>query len=439
MFYQKYEVQLLFITLSQLLVLSCYDADRANPLDGTAFSLFIPNISKPIGGEEMFPGIPQEIRWRPAARVLDSSVAIHLICEGDTTVIIESTSNDGVYEWDVPDSPSRSCRIRIVGMGGSSQSPGAFRIRKRPVEAQIDIGGIEAVLDDGPHRPTALREKIIFTATQGGNTDIWLLDRSETPSFPSRLTSNPYYDGEAAWLKPNGTVITYTSEDSTGQQDVWIRATEGMFGPQTTRVTQNGGTEPAWRNMLESDSYSNPALIYKLTDNQGLSRLITADLDFNMASLPMFTLPIRFTNPQVSLPLHTGPVFLEAPIDNAYWFSDGSDNFVIYGGYDPTRLYEVSFFQEKYDFATNTSFGVRPGLVPSHPSISPDGQFVAFSSQDDIWLSPIGGVVAWRVTLGNTIDGYPDWATNNEIVFQRKNTGGAKWQLWAVQRPDDVP
>ncbi len=439
MFNRKYETQLLLITLFQTFFLSCYDADRANPLDGTAFNLFIPNISKPIGGEEMFPGILQEIRWRPAAQVQDSDVSIQLICEGDTTVIIESTSNDGIYEWNVPDSPSPSCRIRIVGMGGASQSPGAFRIRKLPVETQIDIGGIEATLEDGPHRPTALREKVIFTATQGGNTDIWLLDRSETPAFSTKLTTNPYYDGEAAWLKPNGAVITYSSEDSTGQRDVWVRATEGMFGPQTTRVTQDGGTEPAWRNMLESNSYSNPALIYKLTDDQGLSRLITADLDFNMASLPMFTLPIRFTNPQVSMPVHTGPVYLEAPIDNAYWFSDGTDNNLIYGGYDPTRLYEISFFGEDYAFATNTSLGLNPGLLPSHASISPDGQFVAFSSQDDIWLSPISGVVAWRVTLGNTIDDYPDWATNDEIVYQRKNTSGAKWQLWAVQRPDDVP
>ena len=435
MFYRQHTVWFLGIVFCQIFILSCYDVERANPLDATAFDLFIPQIARPIGGEEMFPGIPQEIRWRPAAKVLDSAVSIQLVCEGDTTVIVGSTQNDGIYVWDVPDIPSPSCRIRIVGLGGASQSPGVFRIRKPPVEARIDMGITEVSFEEGPHHPTALRDFIVFTATRSGNTDLWHLDRRPDKGV-RRLTTNPDFDGEAAWLKPNGTVIAYTSVDSTGR-NVWIRATEGQFGPQTTRISLDGGQEPSWRNMLASNSYSNPALVYKKTDSGGLSTLITADLDFDMRALPLFNLPLSLTKRPTILPLQNNST--EAPVDNIYWFSDGSNNKLMYGGKNPARIYWIDFSGDIYESASNITFGVPPGLVPIHPAISPEGRFVAFSSQDDIWIAPIGGTVAWRVTLGSAIDENPDWATEDEIVFQRKETSGSRWQLWTVQRPDDVP
>ena len=64
---------------------------------------------------------------------------------------------------------------------------------------------------------------------------------------------------------------------------------------------------------------------------------------------------------------------------------------------------------------------------------------MAFASRDDLWITPKSGVAAWRLTIGSDIDAFPDWASDEEIVFQRKSSIGAPWQLWTVERPTDVP
>ncbi|MBT5872373.1 MAG: hypothetical protein HOH43_03050 [Candidatus Latescibacteria bacterium] len=417
---------------------ACYEADRANPLDAGTFDLFVPKIGRPVGGEEMFPGASQEIRWRPAAKIVDSSVKILLICAGDTTVITDEAQNTGTFAWTVPDTPSSSCRIRIIGIGGGSESPGTFRIRKHPIENRIDLASWEAGLEgNGITEPSALRDEIVFTATLGGNTDIWKLDRSNGIGVPDRITFGAGYDGQAVWLKPNGKAIVYTSEDSSGQRDVWIRATEGNFGPQTTRISVGGGEQPSWRNMERSDSFDTPAIAYSRPSLGDLSNLLTVELSFHMASLPSFGLPISVTPTSFFLPLHTG--LPEALINRIFWFSTAAENRLLYGSRDPSKIYNVSFSGEAYQTATNSPVGLTPGLLPIHPSVSPDGEFMAFASRDDLWITPKSGVAAWRLTIGSDIDAFPDWASDEEIVFQRKSSIGAPWQLWTVERPTDVP
>lgn len=427
-----------FIFTVLLASTACYEADRGNPLDAGTFDLFVPQIGRPIGGEEMFPGVPQEIRWRPAAKIVDTAVRILLICAGDTTVISDEAENTGTFPWMVPDMPSSSCRIRIVGVGGGSESPGTFRIRKQPIEDRIDLTSWEAGLDaPGITEPSALRDEIVFTATLGGNTDIWKLDRSDGIGVPIRITSGPGYDGQAAWLKPNGKTIAYTSEDSSGQRDVWIRATEGNFGPQTTRITLGGGEQPSWRNMERSDSFDFPAIAFSRPSFGDLSNLLTVKLSFPVASLPSFRLPITITPTSFFLPLHTG--LPEAPVSRIFWFSTGADNQLLYGSRDPAMIYNISFSGDAYQTATNAPIGLTPGLLPTHPAVSPSGAFMAFASRDDLWIAPKSGIGAWRLTIGPDIDAFPDWASDDEIVFQRKSSPGAPWQLWTVERPTDVP
>lgn len=52
------------------------------------------------------------------------------------------------------------------------------------------------------------------------------------------------------------------------------------------------------------------------------------------------------------------------------------------------------------------------------PSISPDGSTIAFSYQGDIWTVPYEGGRAWRLTLHEAYEGYPQWSPNgSQIAF----------------------
>lgn len=52
------------------------------------------------------------------------------------------------------------------------------------------------------------------------------------------------------------------------------------------------------------------------------------------------------------------------------------------------------------------------------PSISPDGQTVAFSYQGDIWTVPVDGGRAWRMTVHEAYEAYPKWSPDgSEIAF----------------------
>jgi tricorn protease len=52
------------------------------------------------------------------------------------------------------------------------------------------------------------------------------------------------------------------------------------------------------------------------------------------------------------------------------------------------------------------------------PSVSPDGQTIAFSFQGDIWAMPVGGGRAARLTIHEAYESYPRWSPDGrEIAF----------------------
>jgi len=94
------------------------DATDGNPGDisDSYFSIVRPwiQVERPNGKEKWVVGSRQEIRWE--ARYLNGGVRIEYSVDGgrNWSVIVDSTENDGVYEWEVPDTPSDSCLIRIM-------------------------------------------------------------------------------------------------------------------------------------------------------------------------------------------------------------------------------------------------------------------------------------------------------------------------------------
>jgi len=77
---------------------------------------------------------------------------------------------------------------------------------------------------------------------------------------------------------------------------------------------------------------------------------------------------------------------------------------------------------------------------PGHdmmPSISPDGRWIAFTSNRsgnwDIYVMPIDGGKALQLTTDGAPDLHPSWSPDgNGLVFCRFGEAGRRWELWVL-------
>ncbi|MEP7293497.1 MAG: hypothetical protein ABI835_17055, partial [Chloroflexota bacterium] len=93
--------------------------------------------------------------------------------------------------------------------------------------------------------------------------------------------------------------------------------------------------------------------------------------------------------------------------------------------------------QTRETFRQNLTFGVGEGVRDMHPSLSPNNQWVTFSSnRDGNWeiyvASTSGDPASVRRVTYNTVasDINPVWGNNNFVVFQSTRNG--QWDLYAV-------
>ena len=428
-----YKPSRLVLILIGLCTVSCVDPERSNPFDSSVELLFLPKILEPSGGEQWFPGTQQTIRWLPATQVLDSLVTLQLICESDTTTLAQGVPNIGSFSWFVPHLSSSSCRIRIVGRVGAGKSSSFFRIKPLPVLKKLNIGAHEG------RSPSALREKVLFVSRLHGNDNIWLLDRDD--GSISRVTFNGLADTEPAWFKPLGSIFAYTAVDSNLVKNIWITATEGIGAGSKRQITFLGGEAAAWQNTAEQ---SQLAIAYVRADleNPLLKQVLAGRLNTPINALPLLgspqfeTLPIAVSDQSPSN---------ENLIRTITWsFIDGNNLFLYHlgTGENNYRLWKVEFPGQNFASAVNNSFPIPAGLKPSQPKISPSGKWVAFSVEGDIWVSSISGISVTPLTFGENLEDSPDWASETEIVFSRREletSGHNKYrprELWTIQVSD---
>ena len=410
------------------LMISCIGPERSNPLDGTSIELFVPQITRPNGGEFWFTETRQKIRSSPATEVPDSVVTIQLICAGSSTTIAAGIPNTGLFLWDVPETVSSNCRVRISGSVGYSES-NSFRILPAPILTRVEIGG------SGRH-PAALREQILFTSDRQGTDDIWLFDRrSDTLD---RLTTDPGVEDEADFFKPNGTVFAFTSDRSGQGPDIWMMAMEGPTAFTPIRVTTDGGRQSVWQPSF----FSYPALAYRRPEDDtfGRSHIFSTSLMIRTSQIIPLPNPVPVF-PEIQITTSSALQQSLSRIDTITWGNPGGGNVILYQTGDVTSLFwrldiplDENFMVD--DRIRPTKYQIPEGFVPQHPAITTSGSRVAFSNSGDIWIVPLNDSGATQLTSGPWEDDFPDWASETKIVFQRRTDTGAPWEIWALQVPE---
>ncbi|MBC7081427.1 MAG: hypothetical protein H5T44_04200 [Thermoplasmatales archaeon] len=91
----------------------------------------------PNGGEILYVGTTENIRWIATDDYGVQSIAIYYSTNGGVTYnpIFIGTENDGIYEWLIPDTPSTNCKIKVVAYdyasnSGYDESNSTFEIRR---------------------------------------------------------------------------------------------------------------------------------------------------------------------------------------------------------------------------------------------------------------------------------------------------------------------
>jgi TolB protein len=89
---------------------------------------------------------------------------------------------------------------------------------------------------------------VVFSSNAEGSYDLWAIDSRAPNAAPTRLTSDPGFEG-APCFSPDGSRIAFVSS-RTGNLEIWSAARDGSDWRQLTRSEPGrDSTEPSWRRL----------------------------------------------------------------------------------------------------------------------------------------------------------------------------------------------
>lgn len=402
----------------------CYRAEHSNPLDGHLSRLLDqgegagpspsgPTLIQPNGTDQWYVGTMQQIVWRAGRPPVDTTVTLRLSIDDGQTYPYEIASalpNQGTYTWQVPDLPSKQCRVQVVADTAShDESNTSFSIFRKPVPQQMTF--------DGGEWPSWRGDRLAFMSNRTGNYDVWVLYLSNNQLV--QVTTNPGFDGYPAWDK-KGFHFAYTS-DRTGQNEVW--ATSFFFDNRSDQVqlTTTGGEQPTW---------------HPITASRKLAYLSRQFEQSNVA-ITEFSMPLTLSSAVAAPRLLTGdggkvrPMWTIRPRDSAqviYYKDIG-----LFSGVTEIRTIRADLTR------LNRPSSIRlPFTSPARGyAVSASGTQLAVSVDGDIWVVQlIDGKVTGsplQITFDPADEDLPDWNGDHSLAFQSRQTG--QWEVWTVWLP----
>lgn len=257
---------------------------------------------------------------------------------------------------------------------------------------------------------------ITYNSDINGNRDIFLLNpvTGETQG----VITDRYHDKVGTW-SPDGKFLAFeSSRVDPNYYQIYLYEIERGLTILLTEFTDCSNLAPTWspdgkRIVFYSTCENDKRDIYMMNrDGSGRKKLTSGPGENKFPILSPNGNSITFTSTrsgrdQVWLMnadgsnqrvLADGCSSTFSPDGNWIWFS--------------TRCGDSDIQRIRSD---GTGLSTIGSLFGQNPSVSPDGQFVVFQSNDDIWIMGVDGSNPIQLTSGGALDGAPSWSPE---IFQ---------------------
>jgi Tol biopolymer transport system component len=271
--------------------------------------------------------------------------------------------------------------------------------------------------------------RVAFLSYRTGDRDIWLMDANGANLF--NLSNDPNGDSNPSWEPPNGGRLAFVS-DRTGNWELYIINADGTGLQQLTNTPLDHEGSPDWSTTGKIVYVSGGGLrVYDLATST-ITPLVTPGPVLGPKWSPDGT-RILFSC-DVS---GDQDVFVVNP-DGTGLTNLSNDP----GALDVGPVWQPSGNQAAWvkagrilvhDFVTNTQSIVTFSGNADGPAFSPDGSFLVYAENGDIWRLTWNGTI-WTTPVQLTTTGNnftPSWtADSSAIVFTSSRTGnGEIWRM----------
>lgn len=470
---------------SQLCKIRVFDAKDGEPSDVSDSVFTITNqitqtleVTSPNGNEKWQAGTNQQITWRSSGV---AKVKLEFTSNNGLTwnTIIDKLSNTGAYEWNVPNSFSTQCLVRITDADDGDpvdQSNGLFRIVPKPELVVLSPNGgetwVAGKIDTIKWKSTGVENITIEYSPNNGTN--WFTIVEKTPSSGSYATSlsnagtqfkiritdketgSPQDESDGTFtvtpepkivvLEPNGKEEWYAGSSnnikwtSTNIENVKIEYTtnNGASWVVLTASTPSTGVY-SWKNISSNIS----SLQCRIRVSDALDGIPSDVSDENFSILTFGVQLIKVTKPNggENWPLGTPQQITwdAAGINNVkieYTINNGLNWSIITASTPSTGYY--TWTQVPNTPATNCKIRISDAS-DSSPSDESDQFFtigpapslkVLEPNGNDTWISGTNKQIRWTsenvatVKIEYTIDGGATW---NVIVNSIQSTGSYTW------------
>ncbi|MDE1914459.1 MAG: PD40 domain-containing protein [Sphingomonadales bacterium] len=242
---------------------------------------------------------------------------------------------------------------------------------------------------------------IAFASDRAGSYDIWALDIAD--GALRQITKGPREDRAPAW-STDGKTIAFSSTQG-GQNGIYSVPSAG--GEVTPLAIAPAGAR------YDAPSLGAGKLAYVVLDRAG-SHL---DIDGKLVSggENVFPFPLRWQG------------------EDAYYISDGlirhrkGSSVTTVPFTARLEATKSEYTRARRDF---TSTQPRRVLGIGHPTLSPDGQRIAFTALGDLWVVSSQGGKPEQLTHDAALEADAAWSPDGKFLAYSSDKGGGLLQLW---------
>ena len=250
---------------------------------------------------------------------------------------------------------------------------------------------------------------ISYNSNRNGNLDLFLLNPAtgETRAVITDLS----HDKVGTW-SPNGKLLAFESNRRGSSYQIYLFNEDQGVVKQLTEAAACNNWAPNWspdgeKLVFYSNCENNQRNVYTMNrDGSGRQRLTSGSGENRYPIFSPDGASITFTSSRNG----RDQIFL---MD-----SDGSNQRLIADGcsssFSPDG--EWLWFSTRCDDSDikrigvdGTNLSTMGSVFGNSPFVSPDGEFVVFQANDDIWVMRIDGSAPTQLTAGSEVDGAPSW------------------------------